>query len=120
MTLPAELKKQLNTIVTTVSSAEKVAEKQIRTALKSTEKFRQQQLKTVQNLIKKARNHKKGQQLLAQAEKVKRDIESRATTGLDLLLAKLNLPTKKEVERLNKRMANLQKRLDQVESSAKK
>lgn len=119
MSLQSGIKKQLNTIVSTVTSAEKAAEKQIRTALKSTEKFRHEQLKNVQSLIKKARANKKGQQFLAQAEKVRKDIETRATTGVDLLLAKLNLPSKKEIERLNKRVSSLQKRLEEVESSKK-
>jgi len=97
----------------------KNAEKQIKTALKSTEKFRQQQLKNVQNLIKKARGLKQ-KQVVEGAERVRKEIEQKAGEGLDLLFAKLNLPSKKELERLNKRVSSLQKRLEEVEASKKR
>lgn len=110
MSLQSNLKKQIGAI--------KNAEKQIKTALKSTEKFRNQQLKNVQSLIKKARGLKHAQ-VVEGAERVRKEIEQKAGEGLELLLAKLNLPTKKEIERLNKRVSSLQKRLEEVETSKK-
>lgn len=116
MAIPANLKKQLETIRTKVTHAEKLAEKQIKTALKSTEKFRADQLKNVQNLIKTARGLKQAQ-LIEAAEKVRADIEERASAGLDLIMGKLNLPNKKEIERLNKRISALQKRVEELETT---
>lgn len=117
MTTSHPLKTKLETIRNRVTAAEKVAEKQIRSALKSTEKFRSDQLKTVQGLLKKARSSKQSQHLISQAEKVRHEIEERATAGLDLVMAKLNLPSRKEVERLTKRISSLQKRLEEVETT---
>jgi len=116
MAIPTNLKKQLETIKTRVTNAEKVAEKQIRSALKTTEKFRDDQMKNVQNLIKKARTMKQAEFVEA-AERLRSEIEERATAGFDLLIGKLNLPNKKEVDRLNKRISALQKRVEELETN---
>ncbi len=119
MTIPTELKKQLDAIKNRVTQAEKAAEKQIHAAIKGTEKFRTHQMKNVQNLIKKARANKQSQEFLAKAEQVRSELSETATAGLDMLLQKMNLPSKKEVDRLNKRISSLQKRLEELETVGK-
>jgi len=116
MTLKSGLKSQLNAISQRVAKAEKMAEKQVRTALKSTEQFRTHQLKNVQHLIKRARTLKQ-HQLVKNAEKLTKDLETRASAGLHLLFTKLNVPTRYDLERLSKRVSQLQKRLDDIEKT---
>jgi polyhydroxyalkanoate synthesis regulator phasin len=114
----AEMKKKLETIVGKVKHAEKNAEKQVREAMKSAEKFRETQMKNVQSLIKQARSLKK-EDIAARAEQVRKDLEKGASQGFELLLAKLNVPTRGEVDRLNKRISALQKKIDEFETSSK-
>ena len=114
----AEMKKKLETIVGKVKHAEKNAEKQVREAMKSAEKFRETQMKNVHSLIKQARSLKK-EDFAARAEQVRKDLEKGASQGFELLLAKLNVPTRGEVDRLNKRITALQKKIDEFETSSK-
>lgn len=115
MSISQQVKKQLDSIKTKVVDAEKSAHKQIQSAIKNTEKFRAEQLKTVQGLIKKAQGMDQ-KHLIQKAESVRHEIEMRATAGFEILMAKLNVPSKKEIERLNKRVGALQKRIDELES----
>jgi hypothetical protein len=114
--MQAKLKNQIDSISEKVSKAEKMAEKQIRQALKNTENFRSQQLKNIQQLIKQARTLKDSN-IAKRADQVRKDLETKASEGLNLLLARINVPTKKEIERLSKKVASLQKRLDEVEKT---
>lgn len=114
MPLANQIKAQVNTLSQKVTQAEKVAGKQVRQILKSTEKFRGQQLKKLQQLVKKAEGLKSNE-LVVKANKVRHTIESGAALGFEMLLAKMDIPSKKEIERLNKKVATLQKRLDEVE-----
>ena len=112
--MAATLKTQLNSITSRITKVEKKAEKQIKQALKSSEKFKKQQLKNVQTVIRQARKLKK-MDLIRQAEKVRREIEGRATKGMIKIMDVLNLPSKKEIGRLSRKVGALQKRLDQIE-----
>ncbi len=114
MTLAKNLKQQITSISQKVAKAEKIAEKQILQAVKSTETFRNQQMKNAHALLKKARALKQAD-LVKNAEKVKKDLEGRAVEGVSKIFAKLNLPSRKEIDRLNKKISTLQKRLDEVE-----
>lgn len=113
--LQSNLKKQLDSIKAKVVEVEKTAEKQVKSAFKNTEKFRAEQLKHVHALIKKAQNSKQGHHIVEAADRLKSDLEGKASAGFDLLLAKLNLPNKKEIDRLNKRISALQKRVEELE-----
>ncbi|MBN8555732.1 MAG: hypothetical protein J0L93_09835 [Deltaproteobacteria bacterium] len=106
-----KLKAQLQSISQKVSKAEKLAGKQIRHALKSTQSFRTQQMKNIQDLVKHARTLK-NTKLAKQADQMRKDFETKAVEGLDLLLTKIHIPTRKELERLSKKVAALQKQLD--------
>jgi len=112
----AEMKKKLEDIVGKMKNAEKTAEKKVREALKTSEKFRETQMKNVQSLIKQARSLKK-EDLVSKAEQVRKDLEKGASEGFELLLTKLNIPTRAEIERLNKRMTSLQKKIDELQNS---
>lgn len=117
MAAQSNLKTKLNTKINTISSkvgqAEKAAEKHIRNVLKSTEHYRAQQMKNVQQLLKQARGLRQTA-LIQKAEQVRKDVESVASAGLEMLLAKLQVPTRKEIDRLNKKVASLQKRIDDI------
>lgn len=112
----SEMKKKLETIVSKVKEAEKTAEKSIRDAMKSSEKFRETQMKNVQSLIKQARSLKK-EDIVSKAEQVRKDLEKGASQGFDLLLTKLNVPTRAEIDRLNKRISSLQKKVEELQES---
>jgi len=114
MAARTNLKTQLNSISSRVIKAEKKAEYQVKQALKSTEQFRKGQLKNIQKIVKQARRLKK-KDLLKKAECVRAELETKASQGLGFLLKTLNVPTKKEIERLNKKVTSLQKRLDKLE-----
>lgn len=116
MSLQTNLKSQMNSLSSKVTKAEKVAAKQIRQILKSTERIRGQQLKHIQSLIRKA-EALKSTTLAKQARSVKSEVESRASAGLELLLAKLNVPSRKELERLTKKVTSLQKKIEDLEKS---
>jgi SMC interacting uncharacterized protein involved in chromosome segregation len=119
MTIRANLKSQIDSLASRVTQAEKTAAKQVRNVLKSTEKFRGQQLKRVQLLLKKAEKLK-ATPLAKRAEEVRSQIESGASAGLQFLIAKLNVPSRAEVERLNKKISGLQKRIDELEKASRK
>ncbi len=116
MALRTNLKSQLGNLSNTVHQAEKAATKQIRQIMKSTERIRAKQLKHVHSLIKKA-EMLRSSGLAKQAEKVKDEIESRATAGFEILMSKLNLPSKKEIERLTKKVSALQKKIEDLEKT---
>lgn len=111
MSLAARLK----TITEKMSQAEKLAEKQLKNVYKTTEAFRARQIKSAQEIFKTAKKLREGN-LAKQANRVRRDIESRAHDSLETMLEKLNLPTKKEMDRLRKQVSHLQKRLDDLEN----
>lgn len=119
MSLKSNLKNQLDALSSKVKHAEKAAEKQIKAVLKSTEHLRDHQLKNVRSLVKKAQ-HLKESDLAKRAEKVAKEIEIRASTGLELMLAKLNIPTRAEIDRLNKKINSLQKRIEESEKATKR
>ncbi len=102
------LKTQLNGISKRVSAAEKTAEKQFKLLMKSTEQFREQQIKNVQKLIKNAK-HLRQTALAKQAEGLKKDLEVGARAGFNLLLQKLDLTRRKDFERLQRRVSELEK-----------
>jgi polyhydroxyalkanoate synthesis regulator phasin len=110
----AKLKLQLNSISSKIMKAEKKAEKQVKDAVKSSEAFRKSQLKNIQKVLKQAQRLKK-KDLVRQAEKMKNDLEGKASKGLDFLLKTINVPSKKEIGRLSRKVGSLQKRLDALE-----
>lgn len=119
MSFQSNFKHQIESISSKVLDAEKAAEKQIRAVIKSTEHLRTKQLKNVQNLMKRARALRETE-IAKRAEKVAKEIEGRAATGIEILMAKLNVPTRAEVDRLTKKINALQKRLDESEKSSKR
>lgn len=116
MALPQQLREQVVALSQKVTKAEKIAEKQVKQILKSTERFRGQQLKKVQVLIKQAERLKSGP-LVNKAKQVRSSLESSAALGIDYLMNRLDIPTKKEIERLNKKVAHLQKKIESLEKS---
>ena len=119
MSFNSNFKQLVDHLSNNVKNAEKAAEKQIRAVLKSTEHLRDKQLKNVQVLMKRAKALR-ATEIANRAERVAKEIEGRATTGLEILLAKLNVPTRSEIERLTKKINALQKRLDESEKSSKR
>jgi polyhydroxyalkanoate synthesis regulator phasin len=119
MSFKSNFKHQIESISSRVLDAEKAAEKQIRAVLKSSEHLRDKQLKNVQMLMKRAKALRQTD-IAKRAEKVAKEIEGRAATGLEILLSKLNVPSRAEVDRLNKKISALQKRLDQSEKTSSK
>ncbi len=117
MAIRSNLKTQIDTLASRVNQAEKAAGKQVRQIIKSTEKFRNQQLKNVQVLMKKAEKLK-ATPLAKRAEQVKDQIETGASAGLHFVMGKLNLPSRAEVERLQKKITTLQKRIDELEKKS--
>jgi len=115
MNLANELKSQVEGLSKKVLSAEKNAAKQVRTILKGTEKFRSQQLKKLQQLAKRGQQLK-STDLGRKAQQVRDQIEAGAQLGWDFLLQKLDLPSKKDLERLTKKVSSLQKKIDELET----
>ena len=115
MTLANQFKNQVEGLSKKVIEAEKNAAKQVRTILKGTEKFRAQQLKKLQQLAKRGQQLK-STDLGKRAQQVRDQIEAGAQLGWDLLLQKLDLPSKKDFERLTKKVSSLQKKIEELEN----
>jgi|GEM_PF-4807231 len=110
-------KKQLDQVSTQIMKVEKNAQKQIQSVLKKTERMKSQQKKRLQVLIKDAKKMKAGQ-VISQAEKLKKEIESKANMGFEMLLKKLNMPSKKEVDALKRKVSSLDKKLKAFETKS--
>lgn len=119
MSFKSNLKTQIDSISSKVMDAEKNAEKKIRAAIKSTESLREKQLKNVERLMKRAQALRETE-IAKKAERVAKDLENRAATGFEILLSRMNVPTRSEVERLHKKISALQKRLDEYEKNNKR
>lgn len=111
-----QLKKRMDELSKRVVSIERNAEKQIRDVVKKTEKAKADQKKRVQALLQEARRMNSST-LQKRAERLRKDVEGVASDGLETLLKKLNLPTKKEYQRLNRKVTSLEKKLKEQESS---
>lgn len=109
------LKAQLETITKKVQEAEKVAAEQIRQILKTTDHVKKTQLKQIRDVIGKAKSMDR-QDLIRQADQVKKTIESAASMGFDILLKKLAVATRKDIDSVSKKIATLQKRIEELEA----
>ncbi len=116
MALANQIKSQVSTLSQKVQNAEKAAGKQVKQILKSTEKFRGQQVKKLQQLVKKAEGIN-AHEIVTRAKQARDTIESSAALGMEILLNKFDLPSKKDFDRLNKKVVALQKRLDEIEKT---
>ena len=115
MSLANQLRSQVEELSKKVVAVEKNAAKQVRSVIKSTEKFRAQQLKKLQQLAKKSQSLKTTD-LVKRVHQVRDQIETGAQMGWELLLQRMDLPSKKDLERLTKKVASLQKKIDELES----
>lgn len=119
MATRSNIRIQLTHLAGKVSQAEKNATKQIKTILKGTERFRSEQLKNVKLIIKRAQRLR-ASPLTQRAEELKQRIETGASAGFQLLLTRLNVPSKNEVERLQKKLVGMQKRIEELEKQTSK
>lgn len=104
------LKKRLENLSVTVMKAERNAEKQVQKILKFTDKYKKDQLNKVRQMILEARKIK-STDLVRRAEKIRDEIEKRANSGMKTLLRSLDIPSKKEIEQLKSRIAQLESEL---------
>lgn len=109
-----QIRSRLDGISAKILQAEKTAETQIRGVLKKTDKLRKDQLKTIRQLVKDAQKLNSSQ-LKQKAESLKKKVETQANGGLQSLLKKLNLPSQKEVDRLNAKVKSLEKKLKDLD-----
>lgn len=109
-----QLKKKIDEVSAKVLKAEKAAEKQVRSVLKKTDKLRKDQLKHVRAIVKDAKKVNSST-LMKKAESLKKKIESEATGGINSLLKTLKVPSQKEVDRLNKKISSLEKKLKDLD-----
>lgn len=112
--LKDQIKKQIDSVSAKLLSAEKVAEKQVRSVLKKTDKVRKDQLKNVRKLLKDAQKLNSGQ-LIKKAEELAKQVETEASGRYDYLLKRLRLPSQKEIDRLNKKVSALEKKLKSLD-----
>lgn len=112
--LSTRLKKQLDTVSGKIMSAEKMAEKQVKDVLSTTEKIRKEQLKNVQELMKEAKRLD-SKALMRRAEKIKKEIETKASVGFAGILKTLNVPSSKELAALKRKVSTLEKKLKDLE-----
>ena len=113
--LKSEFKKKLNDVSQRVIKAEKAAETQIHEVVKKVEAIRKEQSTRVRDLMAEARKLK-SKELMKHVESAKKQLEQKATTGLEGLLKKLNLPTNKEIDKLNRKISALEKRLKDLDT----
>lgn len=113
--LTSEVKKKIGEVSEKVLKAEKQAEAQIGDVLKKVEKIRKEQAAHVKKLMADARRLK-SKELMKHVESARTEIEGRAKTGFEGLLKKLNLPTNKEIDKLNRKIAALEKRLKDLDT----
>lgn len=118
MAMSAKLKESLDQIHKQILGAERIAKEQVSVLLKKTDSLRKQQVKALKPLLERAKKLK-DHQLAKQVDRLMKDVEAKASHGLDIALDRLDVSKKSEVEKLNKTIHQLQKRLEELERSAK-
>lgn len=115
MSATENLKKKITEVSQKVLKAEKAAEEQIHEVLKKVDGVKKDQLKRVRDLMSEAKKLK-SKELLKHVETARDQLETKASLGLEALLKKLNLPTNKEIDKLNRKIAALEKRLKDLDT----
>jgi len=113
-TIKDQFKKKLGDVSQKVMEAEKMAESQIGQVVKKVESIRKEQTTRVHKLMTEARKLK-SKELVEHVEAAKKQIEEKAAAGFASLLKKLNLPTNKELDKLNRKISALEKRLKDLD-----
>jgi len=112
--IQTQFKKKLGDVSQKVMQAEKLAETQIGEVVKKVEGIRKEQTARVRELMAEARKLK-SKELVQHVEAAKKQIEEKAATSFASLLKKLNLPTNKELDKLNRKISALEKRLKDLD-----
>lgn len=113
--LSQTLKNQFEKVSTRMMELEKRAEKEIRSVIKKTDQTRRTQMKRVNELLSEAQKFGSSG-VLEKAGKLQKDLEKMAGQRMQVLLNKLHLPSKQEIDRLQSKINSLEKRLQQAES----
>lgn len=112
-----KLKTQLEAISGKILQVEKSAEKQLKDIFEKTTKNRSEQLKKVQALIREAKQMDSGR-LLSSAERLRKEIETKAEDGMENVFRKLRIGTHREVDSLKKKISLLEKRIKDLETGS--
>jgi len=112
--IQTQFKKKLGEVSQKVMQAEKMAESQIGEVVKKVESIRKVQTARVRELMAEARKLK-SKELIEHVEAARKQIEEKAATGFASLLKKLNLPTNKELDKLNRKISALEKKLKDLD-----
>ncbi|TVQ77259.1 MAG: hypothetical protein EA369_09455 [Bradymonadales bacterium] len=110
-----ELKVKFNQVSSKLVSLERQAERQIRSVVEKTDQARRQQMKRVNEVLKEAQKFR-SISIVNQAGRLQKDLEKMAGQRIQILLKRLHLPSKHEIDRLQKKIDHLEKRLQATES----
>lgn len=108
--MSTKIKKQFESLSSKVMQVERKAEKEIRSVMQKTDKVKRDQLKKLRVLMNDAKTGS-SKKFVRQAEKIVLELETKTTKGLEGILHKLNLPSKTEVDALNRKISSLEARL---------
>ncbi len=95
-----------------LSTRRKSLEKEFATKRKSVEKRTRKELKRIQSELKKS-------PIVKRADAVRKDITKRVEARVDTLLGLMQVASKSDVQRINKKLTTLNRRLKAIESSRK-
>jgi polyhydroxyalkanoate synthesis regulator phasin len=115
MTTAENLKKKITEVSQKVLKAEKAAEAQIHQVVQKVDVVRKEQLKKARELMDEAKKLK-SKELMKHVDSARQQIEEKATLGIETVLKKLNLPTNKDIDRLTRKIAALEKRLKDLDN----
>ncbi len=95
-----------------LSARRKSLEKEFASKRKTVEKRTRKELKRIQSELKKS-------PIVKRADTVRKDVTKRVEARMDTLLGLLQVASKSDVQRINKKLTTLNRRLKAIESSRK-
>jgi hypothetical protein len=95
-----------------LSARRKSLEKEFASKRKTVEKRTRKELKRIQSELKK-------NPIVKRADAVRKDVAKQVETGVDSLLGMMQVASRSDVQRINKKLTTLNKRLKAIEESRK-
>ncbi len=95
-----------------LSARRKSLEKDFATKRKTVEKRTRKELKRIQSELKKS-------PIVKRADAVRKDVTKQVETRVDTLLARMQIASRSDMQRINKKLTTLNRRLKAIEDSRK-
>ncbi len=95
-----------------LSARRKSLEKEFATRRKTVERRTRKELKRIQSELKK-------NSIIKRADTVRKDVTKQVETRVDTLLARIQIASRSDVQRINKKLTALNRRLKAIENSRK-